>query len=326
MSDELLFYDGDTQINSTDINNNDDDDEKDIINIHDKLKLIYPNIDLSTIELFNYNIDTTISSLSDLLLYLPNLKILNLNSSNILSFRELGTSIKNIEILNLSNCNLQLLDGLSIFRKLKNVDLSNNHIYDLEPICNCTSKIEHFNIENNLIYDYKTIEYLPFTLLNLTLIGNPISYSKNYREFIFTKLPQLNTLDNKSKPTDHIHTETAEFDINLLPLPLQCDLMIAQKVDQQDSVFIEKTNRLKQSSRPLTAALSKNSNNLPYSRLISTSRPLSRLNSPDYSTLRNNLQTSTSFVSVDSQASLESDAGSDLTHGIFIFTQKFSII
>lgn len=171
-----------------------------------KLQEISCSNDLSKVTQIEMVVDTSETSLGNFGQYLPQLIQLKLNNSLIPTLRDIGTSLQNLQILWLSRCKLNDLDGISSILNLKELYISFNNVSDLSSICFLES-LEVLDLEANLISDIEQIDYL--SMLNqlsiLTLTGNQItnlpkdSYNGNtYREYIITKLPQLEILDDLS--------------------------------------------------------------------------------------------------------------------------------
>ena len=136
--------------------------------------------DLACVQALMYTIDTGVSSLVDLLSFLPSLRFLTLeDGSCVTSLRELGSGARQLEvraraqifllaitrpvhvhtvspdhctlyccvrdarqILHLSGCNLLELDGIGALRRLKELHAPRNHVHDLEPLGTVTAPIE----------------------------------------------------------------------------------------------------------------------------------------------------------------------------------------
>ena len=107
--------------------------------------------------------------------YLPNLILLKLNNSNLLSFNDLGTNFKSIQCLQLNNCHLKDLNGLVCMQQLQVLDIENNNIDDLIDIEMC-SALRKLNLKKNQISKYENIEFISYTeqLEYVCLVDNPI--------------------------------------------------------------------------------------------------------------------------------------------------------
>ena len=70
--------------------------------------------------------------------FLPELVLLKLNNSNILSFNDIGTNFNKIECLQMKNCHLKDLSGIICMQNLQILDIENNEISDLIDIDMCS--------------------------------------------------------------------------------------------------------------------------------------------------------------------------------------------
>lgn len=130
----------------------------------------------------------------------PLLKELKLSGSSIDSLRTLGTEWGNIEILWLVRTGLLEIDGVSAFPKLKELYCAFNSIKSLSALMFHES-ISVLDVEGNRIEDWSEVEYLQYSsnLTSINLEGNPISSISDYREKVFTTLPQVLVLDDIAK-------------------------------------------------------------------------------------------------------------------------------
>ena len=284
--DSILFYNHDSPVLCVE----NCLDEKEEIQMIDKLNLMFPNQQLDSIQRIEYQIDTSTHSLSDLVFHLPSLRELVLDGSWICSFREIGSGSRALEILKAEKCNIMFLDGISIFKRLRELYLGSNHIFDLEPIFNCSSPLEVLDLQCNLVFDAIQIDHLSnLPLRSLVMSGCPISYVTSYRQYLFAKLQALQQVDHVY-PTAVDLSPAINLDLNLdsMPLPLQCDLQIAQKLSQSGDAYVPLAfTKSKEVGRPLTSSLSKISKNIPFSRFLSPSRSVSaRLATPERSVSR----------------------------------------
>ncbi|EPZ34106.1 outer arm dynein light chain 1 [Rozella allomycis CSF55] len=124
---------------------------------------------LEEITLHQYDIE----KIELLDVYCRNLKILYLQSNQILKIEGLG-KLKRLEYLNLALNNIQVIDGLQGCESLKKLDLTVNFIEALNSIPNLRHN------EN---------------LKELHLTGNPCTSIENYRHFVIETLSQLTHLD-----------------------------------------------------------------------------------------------------------------------------------
>lgn len=108
-------------------------------------------------------------------IFLPNLKILKLNNSNILSFNDIGTNFTHVQCLQMKNCHLKDINGLICMTNLEILDLEDNEINDVIDIEMC-SELRKINFKKNLIKDTENLTFLSSVekLEYLCLKLNPI--------------------------------------------------------------------------------------------------------------------------------------------------------
>ena len=70
--------------------------------------------------------------------FLPQLKLLKLNNSNILNFNDIGTNFNNIICLQMRNCHLKNINGIICMQNLQIFDIENNEVSDLLDIDMCS--------------------------------------------------------------------------------------------------------------------------------------------------------------------------------------------
>ena len=70
--------------------------------------------------------------------FLPELKLLKLNNSNILSFNDIGTNFNNIQCLQMKNCHLKNINGIICMQNLEILDIEDNEVSDLLDIDMCS--------------------------------------------------------------------------------------------------------------------------------------------------------------------------------------------
>ncbi|XP_060132530.1 leucine-rich repeat-containing protein 56 [Zootoca vivipara] len=186
-----------------------DDDEELLLNEYlspNKLKTLTGLDDLRQVKALEMHVDTRENSLGNFGAYLPNLKQLKLNSSMLMSVRDLGTALSNLQVLWMARCGLPDLDGISSCCSLKELYIAYNNIADLSQL----SLLEHLEIldlEGNNVEDLSQIQYLGLcvTLSALTVEGNLICLKPspqspevpdyNYRAEVKKLIPHLKYLD-----------------------------------------------------------------------------------------------------------------------------------
>ena len=139
-----------------------------------------PEDELSHIKKLSVIITNDYGLLNQFGNFLPELKLLKLNGSNILSFNDIGTSFNNIECLQMKNCHLKNLDGIICMQNLKILDIENNEVSDLLDIDMCT-QLKKIVLKNNKISDSDNLTFLS-SIANLEYVdlrNNPICNDNN---------------------------------------------------------------------------------------------------------------------------------------------------
>lgn len=98
------------------------------------IKKITGNVDLSKILHLELKIDSQLQSILDLKDFVPNLKYLVLDYSNISSIRDLGTGIRSLESVSLNSCGICDLDGIGVLTGIKELSVKDNFISDVTPL------------------------------------------------------------------------------------------------------------------------------------------------------------------------------------------------
>ena len=91
--------------------------------------------------------------------FLPQLKLLKLNNSNILNFNDIGTNFNNIICLQMKNCHLKNINGIICMQNLQIFDIENNEVSDLLDIDMC-SKLRKIVLKKNNISDSDNLTFL----------------------------------------------------------------------------------------------------------------------------------------------------------------------
>jgi len=156
--------------------------------------------DLTTVTSLDLQVDTVQEGqqVEDIGELLPNLEQLRLSQSNILTMRDLGTSLRNLRVLWLCRCSLQDLGGVTALPALEELYVSFNDISDLWPLCTHET-IQVLDLEGNLIEDISEVEgaLQPVSSLReLTLAANPVMKTEDVRSKLLAVLPQLEVLDD----------------------------------------------------------------------------------------------------------------------------------
>ena len=112
--------------------------------------------------------------------FLPELKSLKLNNSNILSFNDIGTNFNNIQCLQMKNCHLKNINGIICMQNLEILDIEDNEVSDLLDIDMC-SKLTKIVLKKNKISDGDNLTFLS-SISNLEYVdirNNPICEDNN---------------------------------------------------------------------------------------------------------------------------------------------------
>ncbi|XP_074784177.1 acidic leucine-rich nuclear phosphoprotein 32 family member B isoform X5 [Athene noctua] len=110
----------------------------------------------------------------------------------------LSSDFENLEFLSMININLLSVSNLPKLSKLRKLELSDNRISGgLEVLAERTPNLTHLNLSGNKIKDINTLEPLKKlpNLHSLDLFNCEVTMLINYRESVFTLLPQLTYLD-----------------------------------------------------------------------------------------------------------------------------------
>ncbi|NXV73908.1 AN32B protein, partial [Atlantisia rogersi] len=110
----------------------------------------------------------------------------------------LSSDFENLEFLSMINVSLLSISNLPKLNKLRKLELSDNRISGgLEVLAERTPNLTHLNLSGNKIKDINTLEPLKKlpNLHSLDLFNCEVTMLINYRESVFTLLPQLTYLD-----------------------------------------------------------------------------------------------------------------------------------
>ncbi|KAK6617536.1 Acidic leucine-rich nuclear phosphoprotein 32 member [Polyplax serrata] len=125
------------------------------------------------------------------------IKELNLDNCRSTSIVGLTDEFVNLECLSLINVGLTSLKGFPKLPNLKRLELSDNRISNGLNLLHTSPKITHLNLSGNKIKDLETLEPLKElkNLRNLDLFNNDTTTIENYRQKVFTLIPNLKYLD-----------------------------------------------------------------------------------------------------------------------------------
>ena len=139
-----------------------------------------PEDELSNLKKLSIIITNDYGLLNQFGAFLPELVLLKLNNSNILSFNDIGTNFNNIECLQMKNCHLKSINGIICLQKLQILDIEDNEVSDLLDIDMCT-KLNKINLNKNNISDIDNLTFLASmsNLEYLDIRNNPICNNNN---------------------------------------------------------------------------------------------------------------------------------------------------
>ena len=139
-----------------------------------------PEDELSNLKKLSIIITNDYGLLNQFGAFLPELVLLKLNNSNILSFNDIGTNFNNIECLQMKNCHLKSINGIICLQKLQILDIEDNEVSDLLDIDMCT-KLNKLNISKNNISEIDNLSFLASmsNLEYLDIRNNPICNNNN---------------------------------------------------------------------------------------------------------------------------------------------------
>ncbi|ENN82493.1 hypothetical protein HUJ04_012040 [Dendroctonus ponderosae] len=125
------------------------------------------------------------------------IKELNLDNCRSTNIVGLTDEFENLETLSLINVGLTSLKGFPKLPNLKKLELSDNRISGGFDILETSPKLAYLNLSGNKIKDVESLESLKSFkyLRHLDLFNNEATSIHNYREKIFSMLPNLKYLD-----------------------------------------------------------------------------------------------------------------------------------
>ena len=117
--------------------------------------------------------------------FLPKLEILKLNTSNILSFNDIGTNFNHIKCLQMRSCHLKDINGLICMQSIEILDVEDNEISDVIDIEMC-STLQKINLKSNKISDESNLTFLSSIdcLKYLNIKDNPICIDERIGDLI----------------------------------------------------------------------------------------------------------------------------------------------
>lgn len=125
-------------------------------------------------------------------------RTLDLRGLKLPSIENLGVTRDQNDTIDLTDNDLRYLGNFPLLSQLKHVLLANNLITRIDPrIAYSLPALHTLTLTNNPISDLSELAHLAkcSRLEYLSLMGNPVSREKHYREFLIWKLPQVRVLD-----------------------------------------------------------------------------------------------------------------------------------
>ena len=172
-----------------------------------------PENDLNSLKKLSVIITNDYGLLNQFGNFLPELKLLKLNGSNILTFNDIGTNFNKIECLQMKSCHLKDLNGIICMQNLQILDIEDNEISDLIDIDMC-SELKKINLRKNKILDSDNLTFLS-SINNLEYIDlrdNPICDIENAENDFENNLNEVKLLIWKKEDENKIIDIVSEYD------------------------------------------------------------------------------------------------------------------
>ncbi|CAD8159636.1 unnamed protein product [Paramecium octaurelia] len=122
---------------------------------------------------------------------------LDLRAKKITAIENLGATLDFFDHIDLGDNDIKKLGNLTLLKRLKTLNLSNNRITILTNISDSLPNIENLILMNNRLTDFKELYQLRYCkkLKRLILHGNLITQQPDYRYKVIAILPNLKILD-----------------------------------------------------------------------------------------------------------------------------------
>ena len=172
-----------------------------------------PENDLNSLKKLSILITNNYGLLNQFGNFLPELKLLKLNGSNILTFNNVGTNFNKIECLQMKSCHLKDLNGIICMQNLQILDIEDNEISDLIDIDMC-SELKKINLRKNKILDSDNLTFLS-SINNLEYIDlrdNPICDIENVENDFENNLNEVKILIWKKEHENKFIDIVNEYD------------------------------------------------------------------------------------------------------------------
>lgn len=124
--------------------------------------------------------------------------LFHLSGLKIPAIENLGVTKDQNDTIDLTDNDIRFLGNFPLLAQLKNLGLANNLIARIDPRLAFTiPSLQTLVLTNNSISDLGQVAHLSKLrqLEYLSLMGNPVSREKNYREFVIWKVPSVRVLD-----------------------------------------------------------------------------------------------------------------------------------
>lgn len=131
---------------------------------------------------------------------------LDLRGLRIPLIENLGVTRDQVDYLDLTDNDVRYLGNFPQLRRLRHINLSNNSVARIDPrIHRMLPFLQTLVLTNNALAEFPQLAHLRRLrrLEYLTLMGNPVSRQKNYREFVIWRVPSVRVLDYK-RVTDKV--------------------------------------------------------------------------------------------------------------------------
>lgn len=138
---------------------------------------------------------------------------LDLRGNKIAVIENLAATQDQFDSFDLSDNEIRKLESMAVLPRIKMLLFNNNQINRIaDNLGRAFPKLEVLVLTNNRFTTLKELEPLAAlpTLVNLSLVDNPVTKQPGYRAFVIAMLPQLRVLDfQKVKPAEREAAEAA---------------------------------------------------------------------------------------------------------------------
>lgn len=123
---------------------------------------------------------------------------LDLRGYKIPVIENLGATLDQFDCIDLSDNDIRKLDGFPLLKRLKSLMLNNNRICRIgENLQEQLPALETLVLTNNQVQNLGDLDPLASikTLTYLSLMKNPVTVKRHYRQYLIHRIPQLRVLD-----------------------------------------------------------------------------------------------------------------------------------